>query len=145
MFIPEKEYKAIIEKLPIICVDLLIIYDRKCLLLKRNNEPAKGEYWFAGGRIHKLESIENAAIRIALEETNLKCKFIKIVSVEESIFKRNNTMHCDLHTVNVCCEMKTNNISSFKIDNNHNDFIWMNKIDPNYHLAVKKPLIILGF
>ncbi|MBU2458733.1 MAG: NUDIX domain-containing protein, partial [Planctomycetes bacterium] len=67
MHIPEPEYRRILNNVPILCVDLLIVYNGKCLLLKRDNEPAKGEFWFAGGRIRKFESIENAAIRIAKE------------------------------------------------------------------------------
>jgi len=67
MYIPDEEYKYILKNMPILCVDLLIMHDGRCLLLKRDNEPAKGEYWFAGGRVRKLETIESAAKRIAKE------------------------------------------------------------------------------
>ena len=59
MYIPKLEYKAILANIPIVCVDLIIINDGKFLLLKRDNEPAKGEFWFPGGRILKLETIKN--------------------------------------------------------------------------------------
>ena len=145
MFIPEEEYKDILKKLPIACVDLLIIYEKKCLLLKRNNEPAKGEYWFPGGRIHKNESIANAAIRIAKGETNLDCRFVKIVSVEESMFKKNNDIYCDIHTINVCCEMTVGDVTSIKVNILHESFIWIDNINDVYHQAVSNPLRMVGF
>jgi len=143
MFIPEEEYKSILRKLPIACVDLLIIYEKKVLLLRRNNEPAKGEYWFPGGRIHKLENINNATIRIAKEETRLNCKFNRIISVEESIFYKNNKIDDDIHTINLCCEMQTNSIASLEIDNLHEGYIWIDNLIPNLHFAIKHPLEIL--
>ena len=91
MYIPDPEYKLIINNIPVLCVDLLIIHDGKCLLLKRNNEPAKGEFWFAGGRVRKFETIENAALRISKTETNLDCEYKKIISVEETIFSKTGT------------------------------------------------------
>ena len=88
MFIPEIEYKSILSSLPILCVDLVIINNGKFLLLKRENEPAKGEYWFPGGRILKLETIKSAALRKVKEEVNLECDFQHIISIEETIFKK---------------------------------------------------------
>lgn len=52
MFIPENDYKKILSTMPILCVDLIIFFDGKCLLLKKKNEPAKGQYWFPGGRVY---------------------------------------------------------------------------------------------
>ena len=90
MFIPEIEYKSILSSIPILCVDLLIINNGKFLLLKRENEPAKGEYWFPGGRLLKFETIRDASLRKAREEVNLECDFKNIISVEETIFKKNS-------------------------------------------------------
>lgn len=145
MYIPEPKYRLILHNVPILCADLLIVYDGKCLLLKRNNEPAKGELWFAGGRIRKFESIENAAIRIAKEETNLDCKYKKIISIEETIFSKTDTMHSDVHTVNICCEMIPVSIESFKFDKYHNDYKWVNKQSNSYHKAINHPLSLIGF
>ncbi|MBU1261321.1 MAG: NUDIX domain-containing protein [Planctomycetes bacterium] len=145
MHIPEPEYRRILNNVPILCVDLLIVYNGKCLLLKRDNEPAKGEFWFAGGRIRKFESIENAAIRIAKEETNLDCKYKKIISIEETIFSKTDTIHSDVHTVNICCEMIPVNIESFKFDKYHNDYKWVYKQSNSYHKAINHPLSLMGF
>jgi colanic acid biosynthesis protein WcaH len=145
MKISPHEYQKILEVLPIACVDLLIIKDNKCLLLKRNNEPAKGQYWFPGGRINKSELIKDAALRKAKEETNLDCQFEKVVSVEETIFTKTNNMYCDIHTINICCLLTTYDISVFRLDSLHNDFLWVDKLNANFHPAVNRPLSLIGF
>ena len=145
MFIPEFEYKSILSSLPILCVDLLISNNGKFLLLKRNTEPAKGEYWFPGGRLLKLESIKEACLRKAEEEVNLECDFENIISVEETIFRKNSSMSSDIHTVNIVCKLTTNNIKKIKLDNLHSNFLWasfQDLCDLNLHAALLNPLKI---
>jgi colanic acid biosynthesis protein WcaH len=143
--IPIAQYNYILEVLPVVCADALIVYQAKCLLLLRDNEPAKNTYWFPGGRIYKNETIVNAALRKAKEETNLDCLFERIISAEESIFEKKDAMTTDLHTVNVCCLLSVNNISNLFIDKLHTSFKWVNKLDKSYHPAVNNPLSFLGY
>ncbi len=145
MYIPEKEYKNILRSVPIACVDLLIIHNNKCLLLKRENEPAKGQFWFPGGRIHKMETIEAAAIRKAKEETNLDCYFVKIISVEETIFEKNEFMETVIHTINICCHLVSENVEPIQFDRYHSEYRWVNKLNNSYHKAINHPLILMGF
>ena len=145
MYIAPKKYNKILKRIPIICVDLLIISDGKCLLLKRDNEPAKGQYWFPGGRINKLESIKDAALRKAKEETNLDCEFIKTVTLEETIFLKNENMDTDVHTVNICCHLVTATIVPLQIDKYHKDYKWVNQQSDSYHKSVNRPLSFIGF
>ena len=145
MFIPEIEYKSILSSITILCVYLLIINNGKFLLLKRENEPAKGEYWFPGGRLLKFETIRDASLRKSREEVNLECDFKNIISVEETIFKKNSNMSCDVHTVNIVCKLVTNNIKKIKLDNLHSDFLWVSFqdiFDLNLHAALLNPLKI---
>ena len=145
MFIPESDYRRIVDCVPIVCVDLLIVHENKCLLIKRDNEPAKGEFWFAGGRIRKLESIKQAAVRIAKEETNLDCQFKEIISVEETMFNKTAAMRSEVHTVNICCCLAPMNAGSIKLDKYHNDFKWVSEQSCLYHKAVNHPLSLMGF
>lgn len=131
--------------MPILCVDLLIIHEDKCLLLKRDNEPAKGQFWFPGGRVRKFESIENAAIRIAKEETSLNCEYKKIISVEETVFLKKENMYTDVHTINICCGMIPLSIEHLRFDRYHNDYKWVDKQSCSYHKAVNHPLSLIGF
>lgn len=145
MLIPDSEYSLILKKMPVLCVDVLIIHAGKCLLIKRENDPAKGQYWLPGGRVHKLESIENAAIRKAKEETNLNCQYIGIVSVEETIFKKEGQMITDVHTVNICCELHVPDTILLETDKYHSDFKWVDKQSSAYHDAINHPLSLVGF
>lgn len=131
--------------MPILCVDVLIVDDGKCLLLLRDNEPAKGTYWFPGGRVHKNELIKDAAIRKAKEETNLTCIFERIISVEETIFEQEGSMVTDVHTVNVCCLVHAANINELQVDKLHSGFKWVNVLDAAYHAGINNPLSLLGY
>jgi len=145
MFIPNEEYLRIQAVLPILCVDCLIVHGKKILLLKRVYEPAKGQYWFPGGRIFKGEHIKDAALRKAREEVFLECQFEKKLSVEESIFTKQGNMLSDIHTVNVCCLLSANNIDNISIDEYHDGFVWVNlaeAIELKLHAAVLSPISI---
>ena len=78
MFIQANEYKKIIQKIPILCVDIILRYKDKVLLIKRADEPCKGIYWPIGGRVHKGESVDAAARRKILEEIGIKYKGVLI-------------------------------------------------------------------
>lgn len=71
--IPQDKYDEIISLIPIVCVDVAIVYDSKILLVKRRDEPAAGEWWLPGGRLYKGETLEDCALRKAKEETGLEC------------------------------------------------------------------------
>jgi colanic acid biosynthesis protein WcaH len=143
MFIPQEEYDKILSMMPILCVDLMILFNGKCLLLKRKNEPAKGQYWFPGGRICKMETIKEAVLRKAKEEVNLDCQFQEIIAIEESMFKQNKNMMTDTHTVNICCKLVTDSISEISLDKQHDSHIWVTIDDAeklDFHPCVIGPL-----
>lgn len=144
IFIPKEEYTRIQAVLPILCVDCLIIYQQRCLLLRRTNEPAKGQYWFPGGRVLKGELIKDAATRKAAEEVHLHCLYEKTISIEETIFARQDNMLSDIHTVNICCQLSAHNIDSLSMDASHNDCIWADFEQAkllHLHKAVYYPLV----
>jgi colanic acid biosynthesis protein WcaH len=70
-WINETLYTEIKSKIPIPCVDLLVMYEGKLLLMLRNNPPAKDLWFTPGGRVHKGETLEQAACRLLWEETKL--------------------------------------------------------------------------
>ena len=145
MIVSETQYKLIVKTMPIVCVDLLIINDGKFLLVQRDNEPAKGEFWFPGGRILKLEKIKTAALRKAIEEVNLNARFENIVSIEETIFNKNSEMHSDKHTINIVCKLLVDDITNIKLDNLHSSFLWASfqeLSDLNLHPSLLSPLKI---
>ena len=99
MIISEDLYSQIRRVMPIPCVDLVVSDESDCVLLvKRKNEPARGQWWFPGGRVHYKETREAAAVRKLWEECGLEA-----VSIEE------------LGTYDVILDMPSNNLPSHGI------------------------------
>lgn len=69
--ISDEEWGLVVQNVPIASVDLVVQTTDGIVLAKRTNEPAKGEWFVPGGRIHKGEPIEEAVHRIADEELAL--------------------------------------------------------------------------
>jgi ADP-ribose pyrophosphatase YjhB (NUDIX family) len=84
--IPSSLYNKITAIMPIASVEAIIVKDNAILFLKRTNSPAKGEWWFPGGRIRKGETFAEALRREVKEETGLAVDIIKFVGVYNRIF-----------------------------------------------------------
>ena len=85
-FIPRGTYERIVECMPIVSVEALIVSEGMLLFLRRKNEPAKGEWWFPGGRIRKGESLKEALCREIIEETGLEIISSRFVGVYSRVF-----------------------------------------------------------
>jgi ADP-ribose pyrophosphatase YjhB (NUDIX family) len=57
---------------PVVAVGAVICRDDRILLIRRNQEPAKGLWTFPGGVVELGESLQEAVAREALEETGLR-------------------------------------------------------------------------
>jgi colanic acid biosynthesis protein WcaH len=145
MYIPDADYDKILEMIPILCVDVVIVNQAKCLLLKRKNHPAKGQWWFPGGRMLKSETIEQAVNRKTAEEVNLQGQYLGILSIEETQFPEAGSMLCDIHTVNICCKMYVNSVLSLKVNDEHDGYKWVDRheaADLILHKSVIDPLTL---
>ena len=72
MLIEKAEYERIISVFPRVCVDIFVEDSHgHVLLLKRTNEPAIGQWWFPGGRVHIGETRFEAARRKLRERLRL--------------------------------------------------------------------------
>lgn len=67
-WIPADEWATIVESVPVPSVDLIVSTDDGIVLAKRENNPAKGEWFVPGGRIKKGERLTDAVQRVADEE-----------------------------------------------------------------------------
>ena len=125
--IPNDFYRQIVDVLPILCVDLIIIKDGKYLLVKRKNKPFKGIYWSPGGRVLKGEKITRAIYRIAMQEVGLKVKVISFAGFYEGFYKENEQKVAISHTVSLTfiCSPITNKV---KVDRQSIDFKWSNHL-----------------
>src|ERR671923_1640912 len=66
---------------PVPAVDIILQKGSEILLVKRKNEPFKDHLALPGGFVNEGESVENAAIREAIEETSLEIEPIDILGV----------------------------------------------------------------
>lgn len=144
MLVSEPAYQGVLQVLPILCVDCVITFEGRSPLLSRNSEPAKGQWWFPGGRVHKNESLHAAALRKAYEETRLACQFRGEVSIVETMFPKVGDMACDVHTVNICCHLTANDLTGISIDSRHSSTRWVGKDEASsmtLHASVRAPLL----
>lgn len=143
MFIDENLYNNIRKVIPTVCVDLIVLNEENnFLLVRRKESPAKGDWWFPGGRIFKNETISNTVKRKGIEEIGLKLEIKKIISVEESIFNDENQ---NIHTVNLVVSTKVLSKTEITLDNSSSEYRWFPKIDNSLHKCIKGPLEKLGF
>ncbi len=68
-------------KTPLLAVDAVIIYEGKLVFIKRKNPPYKDHFALPGGFVEIGETVENAVVREAKEETGLDVKIIKLLGV----------------------------------------------------------------
>lgn len=83
MDLTEKDFLDIYQKVPRICVEIILSSKKGILLTKRKIPPCKGKWHFPGGGVKINETLRLAVKRIAKEEINLKVKVKKLLGVIE--------------------------------------------------------------
>lgn len=66
---------------PLLTVDTVIVYINKIVLIKRQNQPFRGQFALPGGFVEVGETVETAAIRESKEETGLDVEILKLLGV----------------------------------------------------------------
>lgn len=127
--IPSNEYVKIVENMPIVCIDGIIINsDGKFLLVKRENEPLKGEYWVPGGRLLKNETLENAVKRKMKQELGIEVKIQKLFGYFEDFYENTYNVQSGLHVVSFIFLLTTDEIENIKLDNQSSEWKWFNEL-----------------
>jgi 8-oxo-dGTP diphosphatase len=75
---------------PLVGVGALIIQGPNVVLVRRSKAPSQGEWSIPGGLVHVGETLKQATIREALEETGLTVKTSALVELVERIIHDNN-------------------------------------------------------
>ncbi len=82
---------------PLLTVDVLIIYEGRIVLIKRKNPPYRDSFALPGGFVEVGETVEEAAVREAKEETGLDVRLLKLLGVYSDPSRDPRG-----HTVSVC-------------------------------------------
>ncbi len=64
-----------------VAADAIIPVDDGIVLIKRKNEPFSGIYALPGGFLEEGETLEECAVREAMEETGLRCEVVELLGV----------------------------------------------------------------
>lgn len=143
-FIPSELYHQILQLMPIACVDIAIVQHGSVLLVKRGDEPAKGQWWPPGGRVIKGETMKETAKRKAIEEVGIECHVGPLVHTAETIFY-DGPGGIPVHSINSCFFLyPVSENGSILLDNHHEEWKWVNEIDSSYHPYVRQCLAGAG-
>ena len=134
--IPTEQYHRIIEVLPILCVDVIVTNTRgEYLLIRRANEPLKGEWWVIGGRVLKGETLEQAAVRKVLEETSLNVQAVHPVGYYEALSQENPFgLDSRLHAVSVVFSTVVDDRQQIRLDDQSMDWKYARELPADFHV-----------
>lgn len=125
MFLDVTEYARIISVFPRVCVDIIIKDSGgRVLLLKRKNEPAAGQWWFPGGRIHIGETRLDAAKRKLREECGVDAMDMNEIGSFDLFFDVGN-VQC--HDVTIVFKMELPVGTPIVTDHQSTDYRWFGR------------------
>ncbi len=81
------DYLVAHANLVIPCHDIMIQYGKGILLVKRENDPVRGEFWPIGGRIKKGVPTEESMRQKVKEECGLELTHLEVLGFGRTMFK----------------------------------------------------------
>lgn len=120
-------YAQVHEFMPILCVDIVVGLQDGVLLIQRDAEPVKGQWWFCGGRVIKGETLKTAARRIVRREAGIKINCPIQIGFDQTQFTTDPFDHGQgTHTVNFVYVARVSEMDLFNV------------ILDDYHVAYRK-------
>jgi len=136
--VPEQQFAAFVERMPQVCVELVVESDDGLLLTKRAIEP---RVWFwPGGRLHKGESLQAAAHRVAEEELGIEVRLRDRLGVHAHLWRSSAVEGSpSRHTVNVVYHATPASESfSVDLDEQHSAHRFVTTVGPDHHEYVRE-------
>ncbi|MBI4021604.1 MAG: NUDIX hydrolase [Candidatus Aenigmarchaeota archaeon] len=146
--VPLQIYRDILEFAPNACVDVVIMHQDRVLMVYREREPAKHQWWFPGGRIYKNELLEDAIIRKAREEVGLDVRVVRKVGVYETLFPQAALpeVKSGAHTINIAfLAAPLTRQPEVVLDQDHSSFVWCASPAKDWNPYLKQVLKDLGW
>ncbi|WP_420182386.1 GDP-mannose mannosyl hydrolase [Haloarcula sp. KBTZ06] len=121
--IPTETFATCLDNMPQPCVDLVVEYEDGIVLTRRQNEPAKGEWFWPGSRLYKGERLDDAAARIAREELGLTSVATEQLGVSEHFWDVSSVDGVDSrHTVPIVYRAVPDNGAEIALDDQHDSY-----------------------
>lgn len=124
-------------------VELVIDFGGKALLVRRKEEPLKGQWFVPGGRVYKTEPVEKAAVRVAMQETGLRCRVMRQLPPSREIFAgyKGKNMPKDgvFDTIGMVFLMKPAG-GQIRLDSTSSEYMLVDRIRRDFHPYLKRIL-----
>jgi colanic acid biosynthesis protein WcaH len=142
----QDDYYFVGSKSNLTSIDLIIHHNKKYLVGKRINNPAKGYYFVPGGVIHKTEKIKQAFKRLTLKELGFEIdqQDFKFLTISQHWYKNNFRDNAyGTHYISLAYqkELSDNEFLKINIYDQHSDSKWLTKeeilIDNTVHPYTK--------
>jgi len=131
--IPASEYKKIVDQMPIVCIDAIIMNHKgQYLLVRRKNEPLKDEFWLPGGRLLKNETLHDAVHRKVLQELGIDSHIVMPIGVYEDFFDKSPLNAKDgLHTISIVFLVTVGNLD-ISLDDQSDEWNWFDHLPERF-------------
>ena len=142
LWLKKNVYNYIYNRVPRLCVDLIVKSKEGVLMTLRNIEPEKNKWHLPGGRVFYKESLSKAIKRIAKDEVGLNVKVERCLGIME--FLKEKQFGKIRHTVSLVYSLmavskkvrggwQANKIKYFKVMPNntnkiHRKFLMVNNL-----------------
>ncbi|WP_251342882.1 GDP-mannose mannosyl hydrolase [Haloplanus halophilus] len=93
--IPDDDWRTIVANVPIPSVDLVVRHDGGVVLGRRENAPARGEWFVPGGRVRKGERLADAVHRIAEAELGVDVRIEDRLGAYEHLYDESEVPDVD--------------------------------------------------
>jgi colanic acid biosynthesis protein WcaH len=123
------EYRRILSVVPIVCVDCIVVNERnQFLLVRRTNEPLKGEYWLPGGRLHKGERLADAVHRKMREELGVDVDIVNGAGYFEEYFAETaENADGGVHAISIVYVVRPKSYD-FVLDSQGSEWAWFDEL-----------------
>lgn len=146
-YIPDKLFSEFLARMPEVCVELVLEHDGKVLLVKRTNEPAKGAWFWPGGRLYKGETFLQAVHRIAKEELGIEVEIKRQLGVYNHFWDESSFENVpSRHTVNIVYIVRPKEkVAKITLDAQHSAYKFISEVEHDLHGYVRQYLEDSGF
>ncbi len=137
MLISDDMYDVIKKSFPIPCIDLIIQNSAgEVLLLKRENEPAKNQWWFPGGRILFGETRNEAVARKIKQECGISGTVIEDLGTFDLFltFKSTEEDQVLSHGISTFFLVRVDS-DTIQLDNQSSEYQWCDRIKSNFLIS----------